>query len=46
MGFIQSEAIDESQQTLDFSDDEMINDEDENVIYDSQQPMQDVSFHR
>ena len=46
MDFIQSEAIDESQQTPDFSDDEMINDEDENVIYDSQQPMQDVSFHR
>ena len=32
MDFIQSEAIDEPQQTLDFSDDEMINDEGENVI--------------
>ena len=32
MDFIQSVAIDEPQQTLDFSDDEMINDEDENVI--------------
>ena len=32
MDFIQSVAIDEPQQTLDISDDEMINDEDENVI--------------
>ena len=49
MDFIQSEAIDESQQNEqhNFSDDdEKTNDEMDGFIDDSEQPMEDVSFYR
>ena len=49
MDFIQSEAIDESQQNEphNFSDDdEKTNDEMDDFIDDSEQPMEDVSFYR
>ena len=46
MNFIQCKAIKDSQKTLDFSDDEITNDEDENFIDDSEQSMEDVSFYR
>ena len=46
MDFIQRDAIEDSQETLDFSDDETINDKDGNFIDDSEQLMEDVSFYR
>ena len=46
MDFIQLDAIEDSQETLDFSDDETTNDEDGNFIDDSEQLMEDVSFYR
>ena len=46
MDFIQRDAIEDSQERLDFSDDETINDKDGNFIDDSEQLMEDVSFYR
>ena len=48
MNFIQLEAIDEFQQNEPQSlwDDEKTNDEMDESIHNSEQPMEDVSFHR